>query len=72
MSEHRDLKVVQIREPRGRDCIEVLFLLSPQIFELDKSHPSFDAILGKLKNALEQGQILTIECRDKAIDRVIE
>jgi hypothetical protein len=54
------MTVASIRERPGAETVKVTFLESARFYELPRSHPSFDRILGQLREALEQGRVLKI------------
>ncbi len=56
----REMRVASIRERPGAESVKVAFLESARFYELPRSHPSFDRILGRLREAKEQGRILKI------------
>jgi hypothetical protein len=45
----RDLTVARVRERQGMDFAEVMFLESPRIFRLSRSHEHFDRLLSTLQ-----------------------
>jgi hypothetical protein len=57
---YRDLTVAHIREPEGADHVEVLFLQSARIYELRRSHPSFDPLLERLHAARAEQRVVTV------------
>jgi len=54
------MTVASIRERPGAESVKVTFLESARFYELSRSHPSFDRILGQLREALEQGRAVKI------------
>jgi hypothetical protein len=56
----REMTVANIRERSGAESVKVTFLESARFYELPRSHPSFDRILGRLREAREQGRALKI------------
>lgn len=56
----REMTVASIRERPGAESVKVAFLESARFYELPRSHPSFDRILGQLREALEQGRAVNI------------
>jgi hypothetical protein len=56
----REMTVASVRERPGTESVKVAFLESARFFELPRSHPSFDRILGQLREALERGRVLKI------------
>ncbi len=56
----REMTVARIREQPGAEAVKVTFLESARFYELPRSHPSFDRILGQLREAKAQGRALKI------------
>jgi hypothetical protein len=56
----REMRVARIRDRPGAESVKVAFLESARFYDLPRSHPSFDRILGQLREALEQGRVLKV------------
>lgn len=56
----REMTVASLRERPGADSIRVAFLESARFYELPRSHPGFDRILARLREAKEQGRALKV------------
>jgi len=56
----REMTVANIRDRPGAESVKVTFLESARFYELPRSHPSFERILGRLRQAKEQGRALKI------------
>lgn len=56
----RRMTVAHIREPPGRDYLEVMFYESARFYQLPRESPSFEAALQLLKEAAAVGESLTI------------
>lgn len=56
----REMTVASLRERPGTEFVKVAFLESARFYELPRSHPGFDRILGQLRQALEQGRVLKV------------
>ncbi len=56
----RRMTVAHIREPPGRDYVEVMFYESARFYQLPRESPSFEATLQLLKEAAAVGESLTI------------
>ncbi len=57
---YRRMKVANIRERKGADYAEVVFLESARFYRLPRETPSFDEILMKLRDALAKGRALEV------------
>jgi hypothetical protein len=67
-SVYREMTVASIRERPGADSIRVAFLESARFYELPRSHPEFDMILARLREAKEQGRALKVRLASLASD----
>lgn len=54
------MTVASIRERPGAASVRVAFLESARFYELPRSHPGFDAILARLRQAKETGRVLRV------------
>jgi len=54
------MTVAHVRRPDDADHVEVLFLESARIYELRKTHPSFDTLLERLHDAMAQQQLVKV------------
>jgi hypothetical protein len=52
----RNMTVAQIREQKGVDYVEVIFLESARFYRLLKENPAFDEILASLRDAESKGR----------------
>lgn len=55
-----DLTVAHVREPSGKDFVEVMFLQSARIFRLSRLHDRFDRLLSTLREAEAAGRSVRI------------
>ncbi len=56
----REMTVANIREPKGADNLEVVFLESARFYRLRKDTPAFDEILRLLRDAMAKGRALKV------------
>lgn len=56
----REMTVAHIRERKGAEYVQVVFLESARFYKLPKAHPSFDKILGLVREAMAIGRVLTV------------
>jgi hypothetical protein len=56
----RRMTVAHIREPPGKDYVEVMFCDSARFYQLPRESPSFEASLRLLEEAVAVGECLTI------------
>ncbi|MFP5285920.1 MAG: hypothetical protein ACLGI9_09310 [Thermoanaerobaculia bacterium] len=56
----REMTVASVRERPGADSVRVSFLESARFYELPRSHPDFDKLLARLREAKEQGCALKV------------
>jgi hypothetical protein len=56
----REMTVASIRDRPGAESVKVTFLESARFYELPRSQPGFERILGRLREAKEQGRVLKI------------
>lgn len=54
------MTVAHIREPKGAEDVEVVFLESARFYKLPRAHPSFDRILRQLRFALARGHLAQV------------
>jgi hypothetical protein len=52
----RSMTVAQVREQKGVDYVEVIFLESARFYRLLKENPAFDEILASLRDAESKGR----------------
>lgn len=57
---YREMRVASIREREGADSVRVAFLESARFYELPRSHPDFEKILARLREAKEKGRALKV------------
>ena len=55
-----DLTVAHVREPSGKDFVEVMFLQSARIFRLSRLHDRFDRLVSTLREAEAAGQSVRV------------
>lgn len=49
------MTVAHIREPEGRDYVEVIFLESARFYRLSREEPTFDETIAVLRDAAAKG-----------------
>lgn len=49
----REMTPAHLREPKGAEFVEVMFLQSARIYRLFKKNPKYDEICGRLREAVE-------------------
>lgn len=54
------MTVARIRERKGADHVEVLFLESPRFYKLLKKNPAYDEILKQLREAMTSGHVVKV------------
>jgi len=54
------MTVASIRDRPEAESVKVTFLESARFYDLPRSHPSFERILGQLRQAKEQGRAVKI------------
>jgi hypothetical protein len=59
-SSYRQMTVAQIREQNKADHVEVVFLESARFYKLFRTNPQYDALLERLRNALENSRSLQV------------
>ena len=57
---YRIMQVAHIREREGADHVEVVFLESARFYRLMKTNPTFTESYPLLREALAEGELLTI------------
>lgn len=57
---YREMTVAHIRESKGADYVEVVFLESARFYRLLKENPTYDKALRLLRDAMEKGRVLKI------------
>jgi hypothetical protein len=70
----REMTVAHIREPKGVDYVEVVFLESARFYRLLGKNPAYDEILAQMRNALANGRALKIRfssLESDVIDEII-
>ena len=58
---HREMSVAHIREPKGAEYVEVVFLESARFYKLPKKNPKYDEILKLLRDAMAKGRVLKVQ-----------
>jgi hypothetical protein len=56
----REMTVAHIRERKGAEYVEVVFLESARFHKLSKAHPSFDRILAQARTAMATRRVLKV------------
>jgi hypothetical protein len=69
---YRDMRVAHIRERRGSEYLEVMFLESARIYKLFKENPAYSEILGHLRAALAKKRSLRVRCAAAESDVIEE
>lgn len=59
---HREMTVAHIRERKGAEYLEVVFLESARFYRVSKDNPRYDEILGHLRDAMARGRVLKVRC----------
>lgn len=59
---YREMTVVQIRDRKGADAVEVAFSESAQFYQLPRKNPDFEKIFRLLRDALAKGSVLRVRC----------
>jgi hypothetical protein len=54
------MTVGHIREPKGAEDVEVVFLESARFYKLPKAHRNFDRILGQLREAMTSHRLVKV------------
>jgi hypothetical protein len=54
------MTVAHVRERRGAESVDVMFLESARVFRLPRAHPSFDRVLGQLRDAVAHRHVLSV------------
>jgi hypothetical protein len=54
------MTVAHIRDRKGAEYVKVAFLESARFYQLPKVHPSFDKILGQLRDAMVRRRVLKV------------
>jgi len=57
---YRAMTVAQIREQKGADHVEVVFLESARIYRLPRQNPAYDEALRLLRDALANNRALQV------------
>ena len=57
---YRAMTVAQIREQKGADHVEVVFLESARIYRLPRKNPAYDEALTLLRDALANHRVLQV------------
>jgi hypothetical protein len=57
---YRAMTVAQIREQKGADYVEGVFLESARIYRLSRKNPAYDEALRLLRDALAKGRVLQV------------
>lgn len=57
---YREMTVAHIREPKGADDVEVMFLESARIYRLPRAHPRYARMTRLLREAMSSGRALKI------------
>jgi len=68
------MTVAQIREPKGADYLEVVFLESARFYKLFRKDPESGEVLGLLRKALAEGRAMNVglDSLDSDIIRAIQ
>ena len=56
----REMTVAHIRERREAASVDVMFLESARVYKLPRAHPSFDRVLGQLRDAVAHRRVLHV------------
>jgi hypothetical protein len=59
---YREMTVVQIRDRKGADAVEVAFSESAQFYQLPRKSPDFQKFLRLLRDALAKRSVLRVRC----------
>ena len=59
---YRELTVAHIREPKGEDYLEVVFLESARFYKLLKQNPTYNEIVRLLQDAMAKRRVLKVRC----------
>ena len=54
------MTVGHIREPKGTEDVEVVFLESARFYRLPRAHRSFDRILSQLRDAMIRRRLVKV------------
>ena len=57
----REMTAAHLRERKGAEHMEVVFLESARFYRLPKAQPSFDRILGLLRDAVAKRCVLKVQ-----------
>jgi|RhiMetdeSRZDD1v2_1073273.scaffolds.fasta_scaffold433769_2 hypothetical protein len=57
---YREMTVANIRERKGADYVEVVFLESTRFYRLSKENPAYAKTLGLLRHAMSKGRVLKV------------
>ncbi len=60
MRHYREMTVAHIREPKGADYVEVMFLESARFYKLSGKNPAYDETLKLLRDALAKKRVLKV------------
>jgi hypothetical protein len=60
------MTVAHIREPKGGEFVEIVFLESARFYRLLRQHPRYGSLLTLLRTALKQGR--PVEVRLTSLD----
>lgn len=57
---YREMTVAHIREQKGVDYVEVVFLESARFYRLLRENPAYDEALRLLRDVMTKGQVLKV------------
>jgi hypothetical protein len=60
LASDRGMTVAHIREPKGADDVDVVFLESARFYKLPRAHPRFNRILSQLRYAMARGRLVQV------------
>jgi hypothetical protein len=70
--QYREMTVAHIRELKGADHVEVVFLESARFYRLLKKNPTYDGVLTLLLDAMAKGRVLKVRCASPESDIIKE
>lgn len=66
--DYREMRVAHLREPKGAEYLEVMFLESARIYKLPKSNPKYNGILRLLRDAAAGGRVVKVQFASPSSD----
>ena len=57
---YSEMTVAHIREQKGADSVEVVFLESARFYRLLRKNPVYDKVLRRLRDAMTKGHVLKV------------